>query len=333
MQSIHTGKNETGLRLAGPQSGTTYIVASLAVFCLVGALSAQTQQNQDTARAEEVATPLIAEVIEVSGSVDRAAPEVSPLVDKGWMPVKVGDRLDSGTQVRTGLRSHVNLRFGDTTVVSIRSATHASIDQFYRSAKTENVRIGLSYGTVRGSSSEGELLSDVVIDSTIATLAKRGTEGWELWVEPMTGRFRVSLAESGLVEAIQKLRGQRTVSRRVAPGEYANWNNIANMWIQQAVFDRNVAFYDSYALTSADSEFTASNLRGLGVVDPGGGSQVSFAGGGGAPASILGPGASRPPTVVIEPGLLRRSDGNFGTPDTFRVLVPKLSSKASRTRN
>jgi len=184
---------------------------------------------------------------------------------------------------------------------------------------------------VRGSSSEGELQSDVVIDSTVATLAKRGTEGYEMWVESMSGRFRVALAESGLVQAIRKLQGGRRVSRSVAPGEYATWNNIANLWIQQAVFDRNVTFQETAALSSADADFAARNVRGLGVVDPGGGSQVASSTGGVTANAILaqsGLTRARNATAVIQPGLLSRPEGNFGTPDTFRVLVPDRTPRA-----
>ena len=215
-------------------------------------------------------------VIEVVGTVDRASPGVSPLALQGWTAIGLDDRLPPGTQIRTGLRSHVNLRFGETTTVSVRSATHASIDQFYRSATTENVRIGLAYGTVRGGSTEGRLRSDVVVDSTVATLAKRGTEGWQLWVEPMTGRFRVSLARHGLVEAIQKLglAGDRRISRTLRPGEYVTADTIANLWIRQAVFDRIVTFYEANFLTEADAEFTTANTRGFGTLAPGGGTSL-----------------------------------------------------------
>lgn len=268
-----------------------------------------------------------AEVIEVSGTVEWAHAGVSPLAEQGWTPVQVGDRLQPGTQLRTALRAHVNLRFGETTVMSIRSATHASIDEFYRSATAEEVRIGLGYGTVRGSSSEGVLRSDVTVDSTVATLAKRGTEGFEMSVEPMTGRFRISLAQSGLVEAIRKMQGQRTLSKTVRPGEYATLNNIANLWIAQAVFDRNVTFYETTSITASDAEFSAYNSSGVGVVEPGGGSQLTNVSGRAGASEILRAAAidpGRPPNMaIIQPGLLRRPEGNFGTPDTFAVFAPQ----------
>ena len=290
------------------------------------AASADRSQPDDRAAVVE---PLVALVIEVSGTVDWARPGASPATSKGWTPVKWKDRLEPGTQIRTGLRSFVHLQFGKTTVVAVRSATHASIDQLFRSATTEHVRLGLGYGTVRGGSVEGKIRSDVVIDSTVATLAKRGTEGWEMQVEPMTGRFKISLAEYGLVEAMQKLRSARRTSRQVRPGEYVTDANIANMWIKQDIFDRNVQFYQADAVTVADADFTSENTRGYSVLAPGGGSTLVDASERVSSDFVLGqiaqnfPDGTLPPTTLIVPTQpVARPEGNFGTGQTFRVLLP-----------
>ena len=280
--------------------------------------------------------PLPALVIEVEGSVDWATVGVSPVANEGWTAVKLNDPLKPGTQVRTGLRSHVNLKFGETTVVSLRSATFASLDQLYRSANVENVRIGLGYGTVRGGSSEGTVRADVIVDSPVATLAKRGTEGWEIEVEPGTGRFRVSLAEYGLVEAIQKLGQDRFRSRVVRPGQYATDANIANMWIKQDIFDRNVTSYQPESLTAADAEFTLTNSRGFGVLAPGGGSSLVDMSGRVSADFVLNqiganfPAGTSPPTTAVgRPGPISRPEGNFGTGLTFRAMVPEGSPRPS----
>ena len=209
-----------------------------------------------------------AEVIEVAGRVDWAVAGVDVLATEGWSPVSVGDRLPAGSQIRTGLRSHVNLQFGDTTLVSVRTATHASIDEFYKSVEAETVRIGLAYGSVRGGSTEGEIRSDVVVDSPAATLAKRGTDGWQMQVEPASGRFKISLARHGLVEAIRKQRVSGRNTRNVRPGEYATESDIANLWVKQDIFDRNVKFYETNAVSTADAEFATANTRGFTVVAP-----------------------------------------------------------------
>lgn len=280
--------------------------------------------------------PLPAVVIEVEGSADWAKVGVSPLINEGWTAIKVDDRLDPGTQIRTGLRSHVNLKFGETTVVSLRSATFASLDQLYRSANVENVRIGLGYGTVRGGSSEGEFRADVIVDSLIATLAKRGTEGWQLEVEPGTGRFRVSLAEYGVVEAIQKLGQDRSRSKLVRPGEYATDANIANMWIKQDIFDHNVTFYQPESVTAADAEFTLTSTRGFGVLAPGGGSSLVDISERVSADFVLNqleanfPAGTSPPTTAVgQPSPISRPEGNFGTGLTFRAMVPAGSPRLS----
>ena len=269
-------------------------------------------------------------VIEVEGSVEWAGPGVAVLADEGWTPVELNDRLEAGQQIRTGLRSHVNLRFGEATFVSVRSATYASIDQFYRSATAESVRLDLAYGTIRGGSTEGEVRSDVTVESAVAALIKRGTEGWEMQVEPMTGRFRISLARYGLVEAIHKLRSGRRVLRSVRPGEYATERNIANMWIKQDIFDRNVQFYQAEALTLADAEFTAINTRGYGTLSPGGGSTLVDLSARVNAVSVLDqlsgglpPSTGPPSTVVLTPLPILRPEGNFGTGGIFRVLLPR----------
>lgn len=271
------------------------------------------------------AQALPATVIEVEGSVEWAVAGISPLTDDGWTALKLGDQLQPTAQIRTSLRSHVNLQFGQTTTISIRSITHASIEQCYRSATSENVRIGLGYGTVRGGSTEGTIKSDVIVDSPIATLAKRGTEGWEMWVEPGRGRFRISLAEHGLVEAIERPASDRSRSRLIRPGEYATQASIANMWIKQDIFNRMVAFYDPDSVSDADAEFMAGNTRGYSVLAPGGGSTVvDLSGRVNAEFVLSQSGSSAPggfPRPDIAVGLRTpRPEGNFGTPRTFRTI-------------
>lgn len=277
-------------------------------------------QPADADEAEQMPKAV---VIEVAGPVEWSLPGVSPLVDEGWTRVQLNDTYEPGTQIRTGLRAHLNLTFGETTIVSIRSATHASIDQFYKSATTETIRIGLAYGTVRGGSTEGPIKADVEVDSTVATLSKRGTEGWQMWVEPTKGRFRVSLAEHGLVEAIQKLAPGKTRSKSVRPGEYATPDNIANLWIAQAKFDRNVQFYPAETITVADARFANRNTGGISVVAPGAGASLyDYAGRSASTATGSGVPRTPPSTLVFQREPIRRPEGDFGTGTTFRVLRP-----------
>jgi hypothetical protein len=267
----------------------------------------------------EAVTPLTAEVTAVAGTVDRADRGIAATAAEGWTPVKVGDRLAAGTQIRTGRRSSVDLRFGEGTYISVTTPTYASIDAFYRSATAETVRIGLGYGKVRGGSFEGAAHSDVVVDAPTATLAKRGTDGWEIAVEPGTGRFTIALAREGLVEAIRRVGQERADSRLVRPGEYATENNIASLWIRQAVFDRNVTSYESSWVTAADAAWSSENTTGMNVVAPGlGADGWSYAapGYGTWVMQQLGArsGGAAVPGIPVRPARpLDRPEGNFGT--------------------
>jgi hypothetical protein len=199
------------------------------------------------------------------------------------------------------------------------------------------VRVGLGYGTVRGGSSEGTIRSDVIVDSPAATLAKRGTEGWQIEVEPGTQRFRISLAQYGLVEAIQKLGDERTRSRLVRPGEYATDANIANLWLKQDIFDRNVVFFAPEGLSEADAQYTLTNTSGMNVMAPGGGMAVSDLSQRVSASHVLDqiaanfPASAPPPTTAIGSRVpVSRPEGNFGTGLTFRAAASSQASLAPR---
>ena len=147
-------------------------------------------------------------------------------------------------------------------------------------------------------------------------------------LEPATGRFRISLAKHGLVDAMQKHAGGRLESRTVRPGEYATQANIANMWINQAIFDRNVKFFQATSMSVADATFALNNTRGFGEVGPGGGTtlvDVSSRGGAGALAN-RNPAATLATVLpaLIPPAQIGRPEGNFGTGPIFRTRRPAV---------
>ncbi|HUU82576.1 MAG TPA: hypothetical protein VM243_03630 [Phycisphaerae bacterium] len=283
--------------------------------------------------SEPDVTPLEAKVIEVVGDVTQAPAGTSPLDAGAWKPVKVDDALSAGTLIRTGIRSRAIMLFGKENLVSVKAMTLASISDFYQTKDAKVIRMGLGYGTVRGGSTEGTLRSDLIIDSTVATLAKRGTEGWEMQVEPYTGRFTISLAREGLVEALQKATGQRSLVR---PGQYATELNIGKMWINQERFDRSVKLVAAESMTTADLDFATAQSRGIGTVAPGAGTEaVSFAQRSPQRDFVVDQVVDQraqairdalPDLIVIEQPVIRRPEGNFGVGHTFRVLVPESNS-------
>ncbi len=287
----------------------------------------QEEQQQTTAseaeESEEVEA-LQAKVLDVRGSVQQAPVGVGP-TESGWTAVEVDDLLDGGTQLKTGFRSSVVLQFGPDTVVQIRKASLASIDDYYKTATKKTVNLGLGYGTVRGGSTEAELRTDVVVDSTVATLAKRGTEGWQMFVEPTTGRFRISLARSGLVEAIRKATGAR---RRVRAGEYATDRTMKVLWVNQAIFDREVSFYDADSMTETEAKFASLNPGGRSVVSPDS-AQANNLSQSSGPASLGAAPIDEPAGITPGPRIRVRPEGDFGIPAT---LLPTSKHRSPLTR-
>jgi hypothetical protein len=297
--------------------------------------SAFAQQDPDAQPnpAPTDAQALEAVVIEVQGDVKKAAGGVDPKQPDGWSAIAMDDRLAPGTQIRTGFRGLVTMRFGDNTVASVRRLSIASIDESYRTATGDAIKLGLGYGAIRAGATEGELRSDLVIDSTVATLAKRGTDGIEMNVERSTGRFQISLARQGLVEAIAKATNER---RTVRPGEYANQSNIMRMWVKQDVFDRKVAFYSEEGVTDADASFAAANPSGVSVLAPGSGSEASEISGRNDPNFVNqareDEGDDRPGTFTPPP-FFPRPEGDFGNPDALSSVFRRIAERDGRAFN
>ena len=232
------------------------LMALAAAF--VGPVDAQT-----TRPAEEKAEQLKARVVSVAGAASWAPAAASPTDKQAWKAVQVGDEYDAGTQIKTSLRSAVVLTFGDDTVVKIERMTLASIDQFHKSATTKTTRLGLGYGAVRAGVAEGALRSDFAVDSPVATLSKRGTDGIYFYQEPRTGRFVISLARAGELEILHRIRQQLRLLRR---GENVTQRLLD--FILRSQIDRNFHFFTG-GLTNAELQFEMRNTTGLSILNPG----------------------------------------------------------------
>ncbi len=258
----------------------------------------------------EVTEPAKATVIAVRGGAEYAPAGTSALEPSLWKPVTVGLALSGDTQIKTNLFGFVQLSFEDETFVQIERASLVRIDEYVKSATQQTIRIDLRYGAIHGGSTELRFRSNLTVASPVATMAKRGTDGWRFASEAQTGRFEISLARHGLVEAMQQLSGDRVVSRLVRPGEYANVANIASMWMKQDIFDRAVKFVKPYAVTDADMVFAVRNsTTGLAFAAPGDAATLEvLAGGRRSTVSTL-------PRVLSGIGAttVRRPEGNFGT--------------------
>jgi len=256
------------------------------------------------------AAPAQALVIGVGGVAEFGPAGASALERDRWTAVEVGMMLSADVQIMTGLRGFVQLSFDGETFVEIERLSLVRIDQYVRSASEQTIRIDLRYGAVHGGSTELRFRSNLTVASPVATMAKRGTDGWRFASEAQTGRFQISLARHGLVEALQRLSGDRVVSRLILPGEYANVANIAGMWLKQDIFDRAVKFVKPYAVSESDMTFAVRHsTTGLAYAATGDVDTLEAMAGG------------RRTTVTALPrvfsGLaattVRRPEGNFGT--------------------
>jgi hypothetical protein len=212
-------------------------------------------------------TPVEAEVIEVKGRAQHAPVGTTVTDPAAWQAVQLNDRYSAGTLIRTGLGSHVILRFGQEepyTVVLVERMTLANIAALYKTATEKVSQVQVNYGAVRGGVSEGGLRSSFVVDSTVATLTKRGTWGFRMFIERGTGRFTISLADAGMIEALSRLTHQ---GQTLYPGQYVNQAMIR--WVDQTLFDRLIAMQDLFGLTSEEFQFQALHDTGVAILEPG----------------------------------------------------------------
>lgn len=232
-----------------------------------GQQAATTQPSTQPTTAPTEHTPLTARVIDVRGDAQHAA-----LESDDWQPCRLDDEYAEQTMIRTGVRSSVKLQIGtdDTyTAVVIEPVSKTLIGEAFRTADTKRVRIDVGYGLIRAGIAEGGLKSDFTVQSPVATLSKRGTWNFGLFYERGTDRFEIFLLEQGLVEAFNRVTGER---RELLPGEVVT--QTMRRWLDEAQLRRNVAVVD--ILGQADLEVAFNRLRqdGLRVLDPQGGQAV-----------------------------------------------------------
>jgi len=270
--------------------------------------SAPAGQQPTTAPAEQ--QPVMARVIDVHGDVQHA-----PVDSREWQPCKVGDEYAQGTKISTGVRSSIKLQIGQEepyTALLIEAVGLTYLSESYKTKETKRVRVGVGYGKIRAGVAEGGLKSDFTVDSPVATLSKRGTWNFGLAYERGTDRFEVFLLDYGLVDALNKITGER---RGLAPRELVT--QAMRRWLDQAQILRNTPVPDILGQGDIEVAFNRIGLDGLGVLGPGEGRAVlinlsnttarnEFAR---LARSLLPP--LQPPHAVERPNL--RPEGFFGT--------------------
>jgi len=112
-------------------------------------------------------------VKQVSGIAQRLVPGKP----NKWVNLKVGDKLDENTIIRTGFRSKVVLTFEDKSTVTINRATKMGIGEFKKEGKLTKMKVGLKYGSLHARVERARGPSDFRVATPVATLAVTGSEG------------------------------------------------------------------------------------------------------------------------------------------------------------
>ncbi|MCG3127595.1 MAG: hypothetical protein CHACPFDD_02461 [Phycisphaerae bacterium] len=235
-----------------------------AAFVIPFSPSMQDAATRPASSAGVDATPITARVIELQGDVQHA-----PMLTRAWTACKLGDAYPEQTKLRTGVRSSIKLQIGDEepyTVIVLESVGLTVLSEAYKNPTTKRVRVGVGYGTVRAGVAEGGLQSDFTIDSPVATLSKRGTWNFGLSYDRGSERFEIFLLDYGLVDALNKVSGQRA---RLLPGQAVT--QAMRRWLDEAQVRRNVAVTDLLGQTDISVAFNRLDQDGLGVVNLGGG--------------------------------------------------------------
>ncbi len=260
----------------------TYASVVLLVATLSAAVSAQTAAVSPSANATQPAPPAATQpaeaavpagltqiqalVLEVKGRAQHAPVGTEVTDTAAWQAVAVGDTYPAGTLVRTGLGSHVTLQFGREepyTVVMVERLTLANLATLYRTETEKVGQVTVNYGAVRGGVSEGGLRSSFVVDSTVATLTRRGTWGFRLFVERGTGRYVASLADEGMIQILNDITRER---QTLYPGQYVTQAMVR--WVDQTQFDRLIPLQDRTGLTTDEIQAKAFQDTGLAVIQP-----------------------------------------------------------------
>ncbi len=317
-----------------------FVVAATVVLCVTPttsqAAAASPAAPAPVAAQSQPVEKLTATCIKVKGRVQWAPVGTQSTDTQAWKPVRVGGEYTQGMQIRTGLRSEALLKFGDDTAVLIGRSTLAAIGAFYRSADTKTTRLGLDYGTVRAGVAEGGLRSDFQIDSPVATLSKRGTWNFSLWVERGTGRFEAKLADRGLLEILHKATGR---TQFVAMKQSVN--QAMMNWARTIQFNRQVVVADAFSQTDDElvgylrnntgrSGLSPAGLAPQGAVGTGGGLQGMSAGARAAAQRSQTLGMTTALRLGQWPVFLvpaRSSDGDFGTGPIFISTAQKRAAR------
>jgi len=109
-------------------------------------------------------------------SVTGSASKCNTSEGKGsWTPVKVGDKLDELTLIRTGLGSQVVLVFEDRAKFTVKSASKIGIATVRKSDGVYRANLGLKYGAMKASIDRSKGENDFRVATPVGALAVKGS--------------------------------------------------------------------------------------------------------------------------------------------------------------
>jgi hypothetical protein len=160
------------------------------------------------------AEKLIAVIKTVEGTVESRAG-----VGQDWAPVKVGDQLGEGIDIRTGFRARCVLEM-NKNMLQVDPLTVVRIGELRRDGDTVRTRILLKQGNTETNVQKGGTKNDYAIVTPTATLSVRGTEGVQAgFFQGFGGNY--GLTGTGLINLASSLTGSRT---NLTPGQNTNDN-------------------------------------------------------------------------------------------------------------
>ncbi|MBM4019749.1 MAG: FecR domain-containing protein [Planctomycetes bacterium] len=180
------------------------------------------------APAAEAKTPekLIAVVKSVEGTV-----ETRPAVGQPWVPVKPGDQLAEGADLRTGFRARCVLDMNKNTV-QVDPLAVVRIGELRKEGDTVRTRILLKQGSTDANVERGGPKNDFAIVTPTATLSVRGTHGVHAdFFHGFGGNY--GLTGDGLTFLMNNSTGQHT---GMGPGQNSNDNAAPPFYTQQQNF-------------------------------------------------------------------------------------------------
>lgn len=116
------------------------------------------------------AAELRAQVVAVKNSV-----QIRQGDDQRWIQAKVGDLVTQGAEIRTGLRSAVQIRIGKDHIITIDRLGVVKFLNLIRDQGVIKTDVGMEYGRTRYDIATGGATHDAKIHTPGTTLAIRGT--------------------------------------------------------------------------------------------------------------------------------------------------------------